>query len=86
MLVYEPDSAEAGPVPLVRIADDQLIIAVAEAAVRTAEERAKKMARQDEFLGEIERAEVRRVRELLKFLVPGFSSLKASTESDPSVM
>jgi hypothetical protein len=86
MLVYEPDSADGGPVPLARVSDGQLIAAVAEAAVSAAEERAQKISRRDEFLGEIERAEVRRLRELLSLLLPGFRMPKQFSESSPAVM
>jgi hypothetical protein len=86
MLVYEPDSPDAGPVPLIRVCDKPLILAAAEAALSAAEGRAREISLRDEFLGEIERAEVCRVRELLSLLVPGFRERKQSHQSTTAVM
>jgi hypothetical protein len=83
MLVYEPETPVVAPVPLVRVSDSHLIIAAAQAAVNAAEMRARELALRDEFLGEIEQAEVRRVQELLCLLVPGFRIRKPSKNTIP---
>ena len=86
MLVYEPASADAGPVPLVRVSDHALAIAVAESAISEAEARVREICRRDEFLGEIEQTEVRRLRELLTLIVPGFGREKQSQPEKEPVM
>jgi len=86
MLVYEPASTDVEPVPLVRVCDNTLAVAVAESAIREAEARVREITLRDEFLGEIEQTEVRRLRELLSLLVPGFGKPKQSGESTASVM
>ena len=85
MLIYEPASADAEPVPLARISHMQLAAMVAESAVSAAEARARKLSDVDEILGAIETTEVRRLRELLRLLVPGFEK-KYLPELNPAVM
>jgi hypothetical protein len=84
MLVYEPSSTEAAPIPVVRLSDGPLAVAVAEAAVHQAEMHAKEVSRLDEVLGRIEELEAYRLRELLALLVPGFP--KPSCVANPVVM
>lgn len=86
MLVYEPAFAASGPVPIARVSNDVLAAAVAESAVAEAEVRAREIATRDEFLGEIEQADVRRLRELLSLLVPGFRDRKKSRTAKQSLM
>lgn len=71
MLVYEPSTAEGRPVPLVRVSDLGLAAQVADKAIRDAEERAAAIHNADEFLGEVEAAEARRLRDVLAVLIPG---------------
>jgi hypothetical protein len=73
MLLYEPASAEGRPVPLVRVFDPGLAVQVATKAIREAEERAAAVHDADEFLGEVEAAEARRLRELLAILIPAIN-------------
>jgi len=70
ILVYEPDSASGRPMPLARTADPQLILAVAEHAITDAISRATLLSQWDEILGEIERADVDRLRVVLATLIP----------------
>jgi hypothetical protein len=74
ILVYEPDSATGRPTPLARTADPQLIFAVAEHAIADAISRATLLSQSDEVLGELERAEVGRLRTILTALIPELRS------------
>jgi hypothetical protein len=71
VLIYEPASAKGRPVPLVRIDDPELAARAAQSAIRQAEVQAAAIADADEFLGEVEQAEVRRLRDVLAILIPG---------------
>ena len=86
MLMYEPVSDDARPVPLVRISDDALAVAVAESAVFEAEMRARETAHADELLGEIEQIDVRRLRELFSLVLPGFGKQNESDDGTDIVM
>jgi len=87
MLVYEPSSADSGPVPLVRVRNNAgLARAIAESGISEAEARARELSSQDEVLGEIEMAEVRRLREVLILLVPGFGKRPEVPPKNPPVM
>lgn len=86
MLVYEPVSVDAGPVPLIRVFDDALAVAVAESAVFEAETHAREIAHADELLGEIEQIDVRRLRELFSLVVPGFGKQNERDDVNDSVM
>jgi hypothetical protein len=74
ILVYEPDTAAGRPTPLARTADPQLILAVAEHAITDATSRATILSQSDEVLGELERAEVDRLRAVLATLIPQLRS------------
>jgi len=75
MILYEPASARQEPVPLARVQDPKLAVLVAHSAVAAAEERASELESADGYLGEVERAEVERLRRVLTLLVPGFRSV-----------
>lgn len=79
MLVYEPHSTQAEPVPIVRITNEELTAFVARAAVSRAFAQAREMSELDELLGEVEKIEASRLRRLLKLLVPGFNGIPAPT-------
>jgi hypothetical protein len=86
MLVYEPASTDSGPLPVARLSDPGLTVAVAKAAVSEAEARAREISRLDEVLGRIEQLEAHRLRDLLKLLIPGFHGQTSVTSSDSPVM
>ena len=75
VLLYEPVSAQRKPVPIARVLDPELMLLVAQCAISEAEARAAEFERADEFLGEAERAEVRRLRNVLALLIPEIESL-----------
>jgi len=79
MILYEPASAQREPVPLVRVQDPELAVLVAQSAIAAAEERASELDAADGYLGEIERAEVERLRCVLTLLVPGFRPVERLT-------
>lgn len=70
VLVYEPATPNARPVPLARIGDSQLILAVAKQAIADAISRAVAMYRADEVSGELEQAEADRLQMVLAKLIP----------------
>jgi hypothetical protein len=76
ILVYEPATTSGRPTPLARIADPQLILAVAEQAINDAISRATFLSDSDEVLGELECAEVDRLRAVLSALIPELRSSK----------
>lgn len=71
LLVYEPATARAKPLPLARIHDESIMVDVAKSAIADAQRRADELARTDEFLGEMEQAEANRLRKVLALLIPG---------------
>jgi hypothetical protein len=77
MLVYEPETSEQGPVPIARIVDRDLAVMVARSAVAQAQARAAQVFRADEFLGEVEQAEARRLRDVLMLFIPEFRTADA---------
>jgi hypothetical protein len=70
LLVYEPHSAKEAPVPIVRLTSQHEILSVARAAIVSAEARAVRLSRADEIIGQIEKVEVDRLRQLLTLLIP----------------
>jgi hypothetical protein len=70
ILVYEPATASGRPMPLARTADPGLILAVAEHAISDAISKAEILSKSDEILGELEHAEVERLRTILVTLIP----------------
>jgi hypothetical protein len=74
MLIYEPATSQQGPVPLARVDDQNLAVMVARSAIAAAEARAQTLSNADAYLGEVELAEVRRLREVLALLIPGLRS------------
>jgi hypothetical protein len=67
-ITYEPTSSQ--PVPLVRVENNELAAMVARSAIAAAESRASEVGREDRLLGEIELAEVDRLKRVLMMLVP----------------
>lgn len=74
MLVYEPVNASRKPRPLARILDDGLIAAAAVSALSSATEHARTLSKTDAGLGEIEMAEVEKLKTILSRLIPGAES------------
>jgi hypothetical protein len=74
MLIYEPATAKGRPLPLARIHDAELMVRAANCAIAQAEARAAELELADEFLGEAEREEVRRLRAVLALLIPGIAT------------
>ena len=70
MLVYEPAGPAGRPVPLVRLSDDVLAARAAKAAIERAEARAERLALADSGLGQIEQANLVRLRQVLTLLLP----------------
>jgi hypothetical protein len=73
LLVYEPPSTKRGPVSLARVSDQRLTLEVARTALVEAQVRADQLADADEILGEVEQAEVKRLRQVLSILLPGLT-------------
>jgi hypothetical protein len=69
VLLYEPATAKGRPVPLARIENRRLIEEVAGLAITEASNRAETLAAADEVLGEVERAEVVRLRHVIEILI-----------------
>jgi len=63
-------------IPLARVADDALVDTVARSAIAAATSRADEIARADTVLGTIERAEARRLSEVLSALLPGITAAR----------
>jgi hypothetical protein len=61
-------------VPIARILDAELTLLAARCAITEAEARAAELEQADNFLGEAERAEVQRLRNVLAMLIPGIST------------
>jgi two-component sensor histidine kinase len=74
MLLYEPPVAKGKPVPVARVANQDLIEAVARAAVQEAQARVESLTAADELLGEVEREEAFRLRRVLELLIPALKS------------
>lgn len=70
-LVYEPHTHREGPVLIARLDDPALVVRAARSAIGAAQRRATELGRMDELIGELEAAEVGRLRALLAMLVPG---------------
>ena len=67
-ILYEPERGR--PLTVARVGDRRLLIAVAQAAIAEADERALALGEADEFLGAVQREEAERVRRVLAILVP----------------
>ena len=80
VLVYEPPTAKGRPVRIDRITDQTLMVRAARSALSEAQAKADALDRADELLGEVERAEVKRLREVLSLL---FSDLTTQPKSAP---
>ena len=63
---------------VVTVNDPFLLQAAARAALKEAQEKADELAAEDPVLGRLQTAEVTRLQEALKILVPGFDSPHAS--------
>ena len=74
VLLYEPATARGRPVPIARILNAELTLLAARHAITEAEARAAELEQADDFLGEAERAEVQRLRNVLAMLIPGIST------------
>ena len=79
MLIYEPSGFKQGPVPLVRLDNPALALEVARSVIAEAEARAAEFSQADEFLGEAEFAEARRLRQVLALLIPGLRTVSRPT-------
>ena len=68
-ILYTPEGGK--PLRLIDAeAEKSLLMAVAEAAVNQAEERARQLSESDSVLGEVERAEVNRMKQILANILP----------------
>jgi hypothetical protein len=67
-ILYEPERGR--PLTVARVGDRRLLVAVAEAAIAEADERALALTEADEILGAVQREEAERVRRVLTILVP----------------
>jgi hypothetical protein len=67
-ILYEPERGR--PLTVARVGDRRLLIAVAEAAIAEADERALALGEADELLGAVQREEAERMRRVLTILVP----------------
>jgi len=69
VLLYQP-TVKSRPVPLCRVDNPNMIARAAHAAIAEAQERANALSDIDDFLGEAEVAEVKRLTAVLGLLVP----------------
>lgn len=67
-ILYEPEHGR--PLTVARVGDRRLLVAVAEAAISEATERATALTEADEVLGAVQHAEAERMRRVLTILVP----------------
>jgi len=72
VLLYEPATIKQKLFPLARVIDARLTADVARQAIAEAEARAAEFAGTDVVLGEVERAEANKLRDVLSVLLPGF--------------
>ena len=86
MLVYEPETSQRGPVPIARLDDPTLAVMVARSVLAQAEARAQQISKLDGFLGEIENAEVSRLRQILTLLIPGLNKADGAPKLPSEVM
>ena len=70
MLMFEPASPKRRPISLVRVDDPGLARLAAQYDIAEAEARASDMEKVDELPGELERAEVERLRRVFALLLP----------------
>jgi len=84
VLVYEPATVRHKPVPLVRVENMLLAADVVRQAIAEAEARAPELAKADAVLGQVEHAEVNRLRDVLAALLPGFNA--AQMASSPTII
>ena len=75
VLVSEPATTKGRPLPLARVHDESIVVDAARVAIADAQARAKDMAHADQFLGEVEQAEVNRLQKVLALLIPGLVEL-----------
>ncbi len=75
-IVYRPAGGDA--VPLAAITDRPLLAAVAEKAIHESETAARALAEADAFLGEMQRLEARRLRDLLGSVLPELAAPASS--------
>ncbi|MCC6363180.1 MAG: hypothetical protein IT165_06620 [Bryobacterales bacterium] len=61
-------------IPLARVADDALVDTVARTAIAAATARADEISKADVVLGALERAEARRLSDVLTELLPGITA------------
>ncbi len=67
-IFYEPERGR--PLTIARVGDRRLLLAVAEAAIAEADERARALDEADGFLGALQREEAERMRHVLGILLP----------------
>lgn len=67
-ILYEPEHGR--PLTVARVGDRRLLIAVAEAAIAEAVERATALTEADAILGAVQREEAERMRRVLTLIVP----------------
>lgn len=79
VLLYEPATAKQQPLPLARVVDSRLAADVARQAIADADARADALADTDVVLGEVERAEANKLRDVLSVLLPGLLPLSQGT-------
>jgi hypothetical protein len=75
VLLYEPAAVKQQPLPLARVVDSRLAADVARQAIADADARADALADTDIVLGEVERAEANKLRDVLAVLLPGLFPL-----------
>ena len=75
LVVYEPPGGR--PLTVARVRDQRMLVDVAEIAILAAEQRAEELAAADPVLGEVERAEAGRLRNVLNLLIPELKAREA---------
>ena len=78
-LIYE--SGIGRPLTAAKIHDQELIKEAAKAAINDAFERAKMVAGEDAFLGDVQREEAERLQRVLQIMVPELNDPKLEGQS-----
>ena len=78
-IVY--DSTIGRPLTAAKVHDQNLIKETAKAAINDAFERAKMVADQDAFLGDVQREEAERLQRVLKIMVPELNDTKTEGQN-----
>jgi hypothetical protein len=84
LLVYEPPGGN--PLTIARVNESSIVSEVARIAIQHAESRAEALAEVDCVIGELEQAEVSRLRRVIGLLVSDCSNIDRSEPANSGIM